>query len=66
MHGGNARRRVAAADLVRCCTALLLALLVAAGATGCRQRSGTTVNIGGTATPNTPGEALWLGFKART
>jgi TRAP-type transport system periplasmic protein len=32
-------------------------------ACGCEPRVGTRVTIGGTATPNTPGAALWLEFK---
>lgn len=39
---------------------LLLALLA-----GCEPRTGTQVTIGGTATPHTPGEGLWLEFKTR-
>ena len=43
--------------------AVLLALLLLA-LTGCeRDSSVRVVNLGGTATPNTPGEAIWLAFK---
>jgi TRAP-type C4-dicarboxylate transport system substrate-binding protein len=39
---------------------LVVALLV----TGCESDSSVTIiNLGGTATPNTPGEAIWLTFK---
>ena len=56
MSGGAGHRR-------RCCAALVLLALVLAS--GCRERSSTEVNIGGTATPGTPGEAMWLAFKQR-
>jgi TRAP-type C4-dicarboxylate transport system substrate-binding protein len=40
--------------------------LVAAILGGCERRTGSSsVIIGGTATPNTPGESLWLDFKRR-
>lgn len=39
--------------------ALAAALLLA----GCERHDGTLINIGGTTTPNTPGETLWLDFK---
>jgi TRAP-type C4-dicarboxylate transport system substrate-binding protein len=43
--------------------ALLLLLLVLLA--GCQRHDGTTITIGGTATPNTPGARLWLDFKER-
>lgn len=48
-------------------TGLLAAVaLVAVIGVGCERRTeGTTVIIGGTSTPNTPGEAMWLDFKRR-
>lgn len=42
---------------------LLLAVLLLAG---CQPDDGArVVTVGGTATPNTPGEAMWLGFRDR-
>lgn len=44
-----------------CCIVAIVAcsLLLAA----CERPDGTLITIGGTSTPNTPGEALWLDFK---
>ncbi len=63
MSDSASRRSRGAAYRWRCCAAL--ALLVLTFVAGCRERSGTEVNIGGTATPGTPGEAMWLSFRQR-
>ncbi len=47
----------------RCCAVAMLACLLLLAA--CREQDGTLITIGGTTTPNTPGEALWLDFKRR-
>ncbi len=48
----------------RRCHRLTVGAVIALGLlAGCQEPTGTEVNIGGTATPNTPGEAMWLSFK---
>lgn len=45
------------------CRWVLAAVAAMAMLGGCERGEGTQLTIGGTATPNTPGEGLWLEFK---